>query len=130
MGMFDNIIVEKDNIFGIVDADYQSKSLNCALDTYTIYKDGTIAITDILTDSFQWWIHETNTPDPKRLPARLTNINGVFNIYGDDKDGGWYEYDMYVEDGKVVKVVEWGGVCTDFDFDNVNYEYDLGNEEN
>ena len=110
MGMFDNIIVEKDNIFGIADADYQSRSLNCALDTYTIYKDGTIAITDILTDTFQWWIHETNTPDPKRLPARLTNINGVFSIYGDDKDGGWYEYDMHVEDGKVVKVVEWGGV--------------------
>ena len=126
--MFDNIIVEKDNVFGIADANYQSKSLNCALDTYTIYKDGTIAITSILSDKFHWWTQENNMPDSKRLPARLTKINGIINIYGKDNSGKWWNYDIHVEDGKVVKAVEYGCADIDFDFNNVVYEYDLGDK--
>lgn len=85
MGMFDRVTVEKDNIFGIADAEYQTKCLNCELDTYTIHKDGTITTT-----------------------GTSSVINGVIEIYGDDKSGKWYEYDIYVKDSKVVRVVEQG----------------------
>lgn len=43
MGMFDNITVEKDNCFGLLPGDYQTKDLDNQLSDYVIDAQGVIA---------------------------------------------------------------------------------------
>jgi len=124
MGMFDYITVEEDNELGLPsNVDYQSKCLNCALDNYIIKKDGSVILSKVLSEYYQWWLTSHNTPS--KIPAKITGVNGNITIYGDDKNGKWHEYELTLEDGKVSKIEEYGTDEIEINIDNIIWDYDV-----
>jgi len=110
MGMFDDIIIEEDLVeLGIPKGNYQTKDLNCGLDTYTIDKDGNIILKNMLdVDIGRYW---EEGEQPLKLPSKMINVEFHLNMYGDKiyykgELRNWLGFILTIKDGKVVKVEE------------------------
>ena len=105
MGMYDDVSVQEENSLGIKVGEYQTKSLNMALDSYEILPDGKLIITKHFTEGRYW----NSNNHPNNYPAWCSGMNGMFTIYKES-----LQYDCYIENGIIVKVVENGDdVCGD-----------------
>lgn len=103
MGMFDYVVCEVPlpELEDPSQYSFQSKSLGCYMDTYTITTDGLLTITERVPSS-----------NPASATASvLDDYHGVLNFYDGIWDGAsqalldWYEYNAYFIHGKLEKIV-------------------------
>lgn len=108
MGMFDSFFVPKKNNVGIPVAkdEYQTKDFDCALSQFTITEDGMIIYTPP-TDP-EW----TGGDDGlSKFVQKVKNgefNNSCFNLYGDDEDGKWHEFEIVVLNNRILQVKDYG----------------------
>ena len=121
MAMYDDITVQENSI-GIKVGEYQTKSLNMALDCYKILPDGKLIITKHFTEGRYW-----DTEEPKQYPAWAKGANGVINIYGELSGPSVKDFNLYIEDGIVTKVTAYEYVesAKDIDFKEIKWEYEI-----
>ena len=88
MGMFDDVEFSYRMPDGYEDHAYQSKSLDCTGDTYTVTPEGRLVRT-----------YSSGYPDEVLQPLGDLNFDGELNIYTSDLGGGWHEYDLVFVNG-------------------------------
>lgn len=116
MGMYDDVIINKENNLGLPVGNYQTKSLNLALDVYELLPDGKLVITKHFTGGRYW-----DSEEPKQYPAWCKGMNGMFTIYDNSTS-----YDVYIEDGIVIKTIKNGDECGgDIDFNDIEWVYEF-----
>ena len=83
MGMFDTIRCEPPLPDACTATEFQTKSLDCTLDTYRLTASGRL------------------------LDARGadTGLHGVLRMYTGDRRGSWWEYEAKFTDGQLVHLV-------------------------
>ena len=118
MGMYDDISVQEENSLGIKVGEYQTKSLNMALDCYEILPDGKLIITKHVTVGRYW----NSSNEPYKYPAWCSGMKGMFTIYNTERT----QYDCYIENGIIVRVVENGDdIGGDIEYDDITWEYNF-----
>jgi len=122
MGMFDDVIVTKNNELGLPIGNYQTKDLNSGLDVYDVLPDGRFIIRQHFTEGRYW-----NTVEPEKYPAWAKGASGIINIYGQLSGENVQDFNLHIEDGIVVKVTKYEYVenAKDIDFKEIIWEYDL-----
>jgi hypothetical protein len=86
MGLFDDVRFECDLGFDDpkhAELHFQTKSLNCAMDRYTVDKDGLL----------------------KNDYADYTRYNGTILIYDFDEEDEWVEYNIGFVNGRVRSII-------------------------
>lgn len=117
MGMFDYVSVQEENSLGIKVGEYQTKSLNMALDNYEILPDGKLIITKHFTEGRYW----NSSNKPYKYPAWCNGMDGMFTIYKER-----LQYDCYIENGIIVRVIENGDdIGGDIEYDDITWEYNF-----
>ena len=98
MGMFDNIKCAHPKPDGYTGKWFQTKDLDCRLDTFEITPEGEL----IRTKSYNWETEKQDTETVK-IP-----FHGILNFY-DIERGQWHEYNAKFTEGKLVEISQGRG---------------------
>jgi hypothetical protein len=105
MGMFDTIIVKKNN-FNIPEASYQTKDLDCVLAKYEITENNEF-------NCFDTGVAEDYNRMDHVNQIKAKTYSGIINIYTDYRESTsegtsykWYEYYLRVKDNTVIEVTK------------------------
>ena len=115
MGMYDTVILEQGNDFNIKSGPYQTKCLNLALDTFYVFSDGKLVLTEHYTEGRYW-----DSELPKQYPAWCKGLTGGFEIHD-----GINSFILIVEDGIVIKTVDRNADYPEVDFNDVEWVYEF-----
>ena len=115
MGMYDTVILEQGNDFNIKSGPYQTKCLNLALDTFYVFSDGKLVLTEHYTEGRYW-----DSELPKQYPAWCKGLTGGFEIHD-----GINSFILIVEDGIVIKTVDRNADYPEVDFNDIDWMYEF-----
>lgn len=116
MGMYDTVIIKEPvNNIDIKPGNYQTKSLNLALDTYHILPDGKFVLTEHFTEGRYW-----DSELPKRYPAWCKGLTGIFEIHD-----GRNSFFLVIENGIVIKTTDDFENYSEVDFNDIEWVYDF-----
>jgi hypothetical protein len=124
MGMFDDVLCERELPDGFEGRNFQTKDFGCDLDKYTITADGRLKrryVSEHVPTDESEWRYSPDDPDPlhriwhensKWRPVYSEcdmSFHGILNFYtctGDRKDGTWewFEYNAKFTDGQLVSI--------------------------
>lgn len=111
MGMYDDFHIAPNNKVNIPAPYnyYQSKDLGCTLAKFTITEEGVITYTPPAS------LNEFGQASDASNEGVIAVLAGTFsdtelNIYADDANGKWRNFDLTVENNQIVKVMEYDKV--------------------